>query len=75
MAFDAGIAKRRALVKSNPNLSAKRLCEMFDHHGIPVPKRWKNADIDWWTKAYHQRRFRVRVHNVISKDRTRVNAS
>lgn len=73
MALDEGIAKRRAVVKSNPNLSAKELCEMFDHHRIAVPKQWKDADIEWWTKAYHQSRFRGRVRNLISKDRTRVN--
>lgn len=28
--------KRRAVVTSNPNLSAKELCEMFDNVRIPV---------------------------------------
>jgi hypothetical protein len=69
MASDEGIAKRRGIVKSNPNLSTKELCAMFDHHRVPVPKRWKDAGIEWWTKAY-QSRFRGRVHDVISKDRT-----
>jgi len=67
------IAERRAVVKSNPRLSAKELCEIFDHRQIPVPKRWKDAGIEWWSKAYHQSRFRGRVHDLISKDRTRVN--
>ena len=71
MAFVEDIAKRRAIVKSNQHLSAKELCEIFDHRKIPVPKRWKDAGIEWWTKAYHQSRFRGRVHNLVSKDRTR----
>ena len=71
MPSDEDIAKRRAIVKVNQTLSAKDLCEMFDRCKISVPGRWKNAGIEWWTKAYHQSRFRGRVHNIISKDRTR----
>ena len=71
MAFDEKIAKRRAIVKSNPKLSVKELCEIFDQRQIPVPRRWKDAGIEWWTKAYHQGRFRGRVHNLVSKDRAR----
>jgi hypothetical protein len=69
MALDEDVAQRRAIVNSNPNLSAKELCEIFDHHRIAVPKAWKDANIDWWTKAYRQSRFRVRVHNLVSRDR------
>jgi len=71
MAFDEKIAKRRAIVKSNPKLSVKELCEIFDQRQIPLPRRWKDAGIEWWTKAYHQGRFRGRVHNLVSKDRAR----
>ena len=73
MAFGEDTAKRRAIVKSNPNLSAKELCEMFDHHRIPVLRRWKDAGIEWWMQAYRQRRFIGRVHGLVSKDRIRVN--
>jgi hypothetical protein len=72
MTLDKDVTKRRAIVKSNASLSVKWLCEVFDQRKIPVPKRWKDAGIDWWTKAYHQGRFRGRVHNLVSKDRTRV---
>ena len=72
MALNEGIAKRRAIVNSNPNLNAEELCEIFDDHRIAVPKRWKDADIEWWTKAYRSSLFRVRIHNLISRDRTRV---
>lgn len=74
MASDEGIAKRRSIVRSNPSLTTRELCVMFDYQRIPVPKHWKAAGIEWWTKAYHQRRFRGRVHNLISKDRTKANA-
>ena len=71
MALGEDTAKRRAIVKSNPTLSVKELCVMFDHRKIPVPRPWKDAGIEWWTKAYHERRFRGRVHSLVSKDRTR----
>lgn len=68
--MDEEVAKRRAIVRSNPNLSARELCELFDHRQVPVPRRWKDAGIEWWTKAYHQSRFRGRATTLISKDRT-----
>ena len=68
--MDEEVAKRRAIVRSNPNLSARELCELFDHRQVPVPRRWKDAGIEWWTKAYHQSRFRGRVQDLMSKDRT-----
>lgn len=75
MASNEGVLKRRAIVRSNPNLSTRELCELFDHHQVPVPKRWKDAGIEWWTKAFHQSRFKGRVHNLVSKDRHRVAAT
>jgi len=68
--MDEEVAKRRAIVRSNPNLSSRELCELFDHRRVPVPTRWKDADIEWWMKAY-QSRFRGRVRVIISKDRAR----
>ena len=67
--MDEEVAKRRAIIRSNPNLSARELCELFDHRRVPVPSGWKDAGIEWWTKAY-QSRFRGRVYNLISRDRT-----
>jgi hypothetical protein len=72
MAFGEDTAERRAIVKANRNLSVRKLCEAFDHRKIPVPKPWKDAGIEWWTKAYQQRRFRSRVFSIVSKDCTRV---
>ena len=66
--MDERVTKRKAIVRSNPNLSAWELCEIFDHCGVPVPTRWKDAEIEWWTKAY-QSHFRGRVKAIISKDR------
>ncbi len=72
MAFGKDTAERRAIVKENRNLSVRKLYEVFDQRKIPAPKPWKDAGIEWWTKAYHQRRFRSRVFSIVSKDRTRV---
>lgn len=70
MALRDDIARRRDIAKSNQRLSTKELCEMFDHHNIPVPFAWRKADIEWWAKAY-QSRFRGRLQNVLAQDRTR----
>lgn len=43
---------------------------MFDQSRVPVPGHWEDAGIEWWAKAYHQSRFRGRVHTLISNDRT-----
>jgi len=63
--------KRRAIVTSNQHLSAKELCAIFDSREIPVPRRWNDAGVEWWTKAYQQIRFRGRVQTLIAKDRAR----
>jgi hypothetical protein len=68
--MDEEVAKRRAIVRSSPNLSNRQLCELFDHRRVSVPRRWKDAGIEWWTKAY-QSRFRGRAQALISKDRAR----
>jgi hypothetical protein len=44
--MDEEVAKRRDIVRSNPNLSARELCELFDHRQVPVPRRWKDAGIE-----------------------------
>ncbi len=69
MAWMKGSQKRRDIVGSSPNLSARELCQLFDDRQVPVPRRWKDAGIEWWTKAY-QSRFRGRAQNLISRDRT-----
>jgi hypothetical protein len=68
MAYEE-VANRKGIVRSNPNLSAKELCDLLDVYQVPVPKQWKDAGIEWWMKAY-QSRFKGRVQNLISKDRT-----
>jgi len=36
--MDEEVAKRRAIVRSNPNLSARELCERFDHRQVSRTK-------------------------------------
>jgi hypothetical protein len=43
MASGEDIAKRRAVVKSNPRLRAKELCEIFDLRQIP-----RNETLQVW---------------------------
>lgn len=34
--MDEEVAKRRAIIRSNPNRSTRELCEPFDHRRVPV---------------------------------------
>jgi hypothetical protein len=69
--LDEEVAKRRAIVMSNPSMTARELCEIFDRRRVTLPKRWKDAGIDSWTKAYRQKEYRSRVQTLISKDRSK----
>ena len=68
-AVDEEVAKRRAVVASNPGMSAKDLCDLFDRRQVTLPTRWKDAGIESWTKAYRLKEYRGRVQTMISKDR------
>ena len=68
-AVDEEVAKRRAVVASNPGMSAKDLCDLFDRRQVTLPTRWKDAGIESWMKAYHLKEYRGRVQTMISKDR------
>lgn len=66
---DPETAKRRALVKSNPDASAKELCEIFDRERVPLPPKWKDGGYTSWTKAYRDPHYRRRTDVLVSKDR------
>jgi hypothetical protein len=65
------VAKRAALVRTNPNIPAKDMCEIFDREGVPLSAKWLDARLKTWSEAYKNPRYRSRIHTLISKDRQR----
>ena len=65
------VAKRRALVRDNPDATADDLCAIFDRLDSPVqlPRKWVAAGIKSWVMAYKDPRYRTRIGTMISKDR------
>lgn len=66
-AIDPDIAKRRAIVKQNPSLRADGICQLFDFHGIPLPKSMKEAK--GWASAYRTKQHRHAIESLIARDR------
>lgn len=67
--IDAEVAKRRALVKANPGLVAREMCELFDRKQVPLPQPWQDAGFHSWIEAYQRAEYRRRIRVLISKDR------
>jgi hypothetical protein len=59
--------KRRAIVKKNPDLSSRGLCQLFDQEGIPLTKRLREARS--WDAAYKAPVYRHSIESLISRDR------
>lgn len=66
---DPEVAKRRALVKSNPNAIASEMCQIFDREKVPLPPKWQEAGFQSWSKAYKMAKYRSRIDVLISKDK------
>jgi len=64
---DPEVAKRTALVRSNPNTPANELCEIFDRANVPLPARWQEAGLTAWSKVYKNSDYRSRIQTLISK--------
>jgi hypothetical protein len=61
------ILRRRAIVKQNPSLNAKGICQLFDDARVPLTKRMNEAGS--WSKAYKASATRHPVEALISRDR------
>jgi hypothetical protein len=61
------LLKRRMLVKQNPDLSAPRLCALFDVADIPTSEEWNVAS---WAAAYRMEKHRKAIASMITRDRT-----
>lgn len=66
---DPDVAKRRALVRANPNVSAQEMCEVFDREHVPLPSKWQGTGLRSWIEAYKSLQYRSRIRVLISKDR------
>jgi hypothetical protein len=66
---DPEVAKRRALVRSNPNVPAHEMCEVLDTYGVALPRRYLEAGFRSWRKAYLSKQHRGRIDTLISKDK------
>ena len=63
------VAKRGVLVRSNQGESAEELCQIFDMESVSLPRKWLDAGLQTWTKAYKNSLYRERIHTLISKGR------
>jgi hypothetical protein len=67
--MDPEVAKRRALVRSNRDLSTGELCEIFDRGKVPLPTKYVAAGHKSWQKAYEDRNYRSKIQILVSKDK------
>ena len=66
---DPEVAKRRALIKANPDVPAREMCEIFDREKVPLPLKWQAARIQSWSNAYKDTNYRRRIQVIITKDK------
>jgi hypothetical protein len=66
---DPEVAKRRALVRSNPGLSASEMCEIFDRERVPPPSKYVMAGFKSWLQAYKDSNYKSKIQILVSKDR------
>ena len=64
------VLKRRQRVLKNPELSAERLCKVFDSERIPLPPGWEDKySVTSWAAGYKNRRARAAIQRIISTDK------
>ena len=68
---DSDIARRRILVKSNPNATITEVCEIFDRQRVPLPTTWLGVGFASWSEALKNLRYRARIKLLISRDAIR----
>jgi hypothetical protein len=60
------VAKRRTIVKNNPNMKGQGLCTLFDAAEIPLPK---GMEVGGWSQAWKTRAYKHALESMISRDR------
>ena len=69
---DPDIARRRMLIKANPNASITEVCEILDRQRVPLPYTWPGAGFTSWSEAVRNLRYRARIKLLISRDAIRL---
>jgi len=63
-------AARRAIVQSNPQLSARDLCKRFDLEPIALVPDWsRKYGVKSWSSAYNNPTAKKRIDRIISGDK------
>jgi hypothetical protein len=63
------IVNRRTIIRQNPEIGAKGICEIFDNSDVPLPRTM--SETGSWQKALRTPQYRAKVETIISKDRKR----
>jgi hypothetical protein len=70
--YDPEVAKRRSLVKSNPDVSAEEMCEIFDRQHVPLTIEIGGiGGFRTWPEAYRHPHYRTRIQVLITKEARR----
>ncbi len=69
---DPEVAKRRSLVKSNPDVPAEEMCEIFDRQHVPLTIEIGGiGGFRTWPEAYRHPHYRKRIQVLITKEARR----
>jgi hypothetical protein len=68
---DPEVAKRRSLVKANPDVSAEEMCEIFDRQHVPLTLKIAVSGFRTWPEAYRHPYYRKRIQLLIKKEARR----
>jgi hypothetical protein len=64
---DHVVAARRTIVRQNPGITDKELCQILDRKNIALPKGWPEAGLKTWSEAWCTRRRNI--HVIFAKNR------
>ncbi|SRR5579875_935267 len=65
------VERRRGIVAGNLTRGPEDLCELFDQHGVSLPRDWA-GNVQNWRQALRSRNYRQNVRQIISKDKHKV---
>jgi hypothetical protein len=68
---DPEVARRAALVRSNPHVPTDETCEILDRESVALPEKWQEAGFRKWIETYRNPKYRGRIDTMFAKDRRR----
>jgi len=69
--YDPEVKKRSVLVRNNPGIPAREMCEIFDRMRVPLPSKWEGAGFRSWVRAFSDPNYKPRIDVIISKHKRR----